>query len=200
MLSWKVTNSYSLCTVFLSSARKKYHSKLRSNKNKKGKCKKHMLKIFTHSSVQFSSVTQSCPTLCDPMNCSTSGLPVHHQLPVFTQTHVHSVGDAIQPSHSFEITPYVSQDKICIVVTFSSCWNVSTDIHSLEWSVRFCFCIGNKMLIHHSLILRVNVFAIGELPSTCQLSRNRIISIVYEELGNRYMKKRLIFIKFLFQL
>ena len=48
---------------------------------------------------QFSSVAQSCPTLCDPMNPSTPGLPVHHQLPEFTQTHVHRVGDAIQPSH-----------------------------------------------------------------------------------------------------
>jgi len=51
------------------------------------------------SSVQFKSVTQSCPTLCDPMNCSTPGLPVHPQLPEFTQTHVHRVSDAIQPSH-----------------------------------------------------------------------------------------------------
>ena len=49
--------------------------------------------------VQFSSVTQSCPTLCDPMNHSTPGLPVHHQLLEFTQTHVHRVCDAIQPSH-----------------------------------------------------------------------------------------------------
>ena len=49
--------------------------------------------------IQFSSVAQSCPTLCDPTNCSTPGLPVHHQLPEFTQTHVHRVGDAIQPSH-----------------------------------------------------------------------------------------------------
>ena len=48
---------------------------------------------------QFSSVAQSCPTLCDPMNCSTPGLPVHHQLLEFTQTHAHRVGDAIQPSH-----------------------------------------------------------------------------------------------------
>ena len=48
---------------------------------------------------QFSPVTQSCPTLCDPMDCSTSGFPVHHQLPEFTQTPVHRVGDAIQPSH-----------------------------------------------------------------------------------------------------
>ena len=49
--------------------------------------------------VQFSSVTQSCPTLCNPMNRSTPGLPVHHQLPSSTQTHVHRVSDAIQPSH-----------------------------------------------------------------------------------------------------
>ena len=50
-------------------------------------------------SVQFSSIVQSCPTLCDPMNHSTPGPPVHHQLPESTQTHVHRVGDAIQPSH-----------------------------------------------------------------------------------------------------
>ena len=54
---------------------------------------------------QFSSVTQSCPTLCDPMNCRTPGIPVHHQLPEFTQTHVHRVGDAISSS----------------VIPFSSC-------------------------------------------------------------------------------
>ena len=46
-----------------------------------------------------SSVTQSCPTLCNPMNRSTPGLPIHHQLPEFTQTHIHRVSDAIQPSH-----------------------------------------------------------------------------------------------------
>ena len=50
-------------------------------------------------SVQFSSVTQSCPTLCDPMNHSTPGLPVHHQLLGFTQNHIHRVSDAIQPYH-----------------------------------------------------------------------------------------------------
>ena len=53
----------------------------------------------TLSSVQFSSVAQSCPTLCDPTNRSTPSFPVHHQLPEFTQTHVYQVGDAIQPSH-----------------------------------------------------------------------------------------------------
>ena len=53
----------------------------------------------TMPSVQFSSVAQSCPTLCDPMKGSTPGLPVHHQLPKSTQTHAHRVSDAIQPSH-----------------------------------------------------------------------------------------------------
>ena len=57
--------------------------------------------------LQFSSVAQSCPTLCNPMNCSMPGLPVHHQLLEFTQTHVHQVSDAIQPFHP--------------VVPFSSC-------------------------------------------------------------------------------
>ena len=49
--------------------------------------------------LQFSSVAQSCPTLCDPMDCSTLGFPVHRQLPELAQTHVHRVSDAIQPSH-----------------------------------------------------------------------------------------------------
>ena len=52
------------------------------------------------SSVQFSSIAQSYPTLCDPMNHSMPGLPAHHQLPEFTQTHIHRVSDAIQPSHA----------------------------------------------------------------------------------------------------
>ena len=55
--------------------------------------------LLEKPSVQFTSVTQSCPTLWDPMNRSTPGLPVHHQLPEFTQTHIHRDGDAIQPSH-----------------------------------------------------------------------------------------------------
>ena len=58
-----------------------------------------MMVTVSLSSVQFISVAQSCPTLCNAMNCSTPGLPVHHQLPEFTQTHVCRVSDAIQPSH-----------------------------------------------------------------------------------------------------
>ena len=57
------------------------------------------------SSVQFTSVIQSCPTLCNPMNCSTPGGPVHHQLLEFTQTHVHRVSDAIQPSRPLSSPP-----------------------------------------------------------------------------------------------
>ena len=72
--------------------------------------------IRIHSySVQFSSVTESCLTLCNLMNCSTPGLPVHHQLPEFTQTHIHRVGDAIQPSHPLKspspASPNPSQHK-----------------------------------------------------------------------------------------
>ena len=54
----------------------------------------------------FSSVTQSCPTFCDPLDCSMPGLPVHHQLPEFTQTHVYQVSDAIQPSHPLSEKPF----------------------------------------------------------------------------------------------
>ena len=56
-------------------------------------------KVLLLRPLQFSSVTQWCPTLCDPMNCSRLGLPVHHQFPEFTQSHIHRVGDAIQLSH-----------------------------------------------------------------------------------------------------
>ena len=57
------------------------------------------MNIYSHMLDQIRSVAQSCLTLCDPMNHSTPGLPVHHQLLEFTQTHVHQVSDAIQPSH-----------------------------------------------------------------------------------------------------
>ena len=67
-----------------------------------------LLEWSSHSlayEIQFSSVAQSCPTLCDPMDCSTTGLPVHHQLLEPIQTHVHWVGDAIQPSHPLSSSP-----------------------------------------------------------------------------------------------
>ncbi|KAB0345000.1 hypothetical protein FD754_021926, partial [Muntiacus muntjak] len=69
---------------------------------------------FLPRSQSVSSVTQSCPTLCDPMNRSTPGLPVHHQLLEFTQTHAHRVGDAIQPSHPLS-SPSPDPNLICCV-------------------------------------------------------------------------------------
>ena len=87
--------------------------------------------------VQSSSITQSCPTFCDPMDCSTPGLPVHHQLPEFTQTHVHWVGDAIQPSHPLwslllppsifpSIRVFSNESVLCI--RWSKYWSFSFSI------------------------------------------------------------------------
>ena len=90
-----------------------------------------------NGSVQFSSVTQSCPTLCDPMNCSTPGLPVHHQLQESTQTHVHWVSDAIQPSHPLSapsppalIFPSirVSSSESALCIRWPKYWSFSFNI------------------------------------------------------------------------
>ena len=81
----------------------KFQNKSKSKKNflhyMPGTYSSYNLKFIPLGSVQFSSVAQSCLTLCDPINLSTPGLPVHHQLPELTQTHVNRVGDAIQPPH-----------------------------------------------------------------------------------------------------
>ena len=90
---------------------------------------------FFYISVQFSSVAQSYPTLCDPMNCSTPGLPVHHQLPEFTQTHVHWVGDAIQSSHPlsspFPPAPNPSQHQSLFQWVNSAWGSQSTGVSAL---------------------------------------------------------------------
>ena len=84
--------------------------------------------------IQFGSVTQSCPTLCDPMNLSTPSLPVHQQLPESTQTHGHCVRDAIQPSHPLS-SPI--QDAVIIVpappTLFSHHGEVIRDYRGLAW-------------------------------------------------------------------
>ena len=92
----------------------------------------HISTLDTHTyfrrwQVQFSSVAQSCPTLCDPMNRSTPGLPVHHQLLESTQTHVHRVGDAIQPSH-----PLSSPSPPALWYPYTR-WTV-TKSHRVEWA------------------------------------------------------------------
>ena len=71
----------------------------KSNGKKNSNVIEHLKTKYNKWLAQFSSVAQSCPTLCDPMDCSMPGLPVHCQLPELAQTHVHQVGDAIQPSH-----------------------------------------------------------------------------------------------------
>ena len=98
------------------------------------------LQISIQCPVQFSSVTQSYPTLCDFMNYSTPGLPVHHQLPEFTQTHVHWVGDAIQPSHplsfpsppalnhSHESFPRVFSNESALCIRWPKYWSFSFNI------------------------------------------------------------------------
>ena len=100
-------------------------------------------------SVQFSSVTQSCPTLCDPMNRSTPGLPVHHQLLEFTQTHSHRVGDAIQPSLlcrpllllQKNISPHLMQYAKLISCIIGLCFPGGTVVNNLPANV------GDKGLI-----------------------------------------------------
>ena len=91
---------------------------------------------FYMLSFQFSSVIQSCLTLCNPMNCSTPGLPVHHQLPECTQTYVHWVGDAIQPSHPHpllllptifpSIRVFSNESVLCI--SWTKYWSFSLSI------------------------------------------------------------------------
>ena len=105
------------------------------------------------SSGQFSAVTQSCPTLCDPMDCSTPGFPVHHQFPEFTQINVHWVSDAMQPSHplsspsppAFNLSQHQglfqrvgSSHQVAKVLEFqfqhpSFQWTPRTDILWMDW-------------------------------------------------------------------
>ena len=97
--------------------------------------------ILQFSSVQFSRSV--CPTVCDPMNRSTPGLPVHHQLPEFTQTHVHRIGDAIQPSHPlsspFPPAPNPSQHQSLFQ------WvNSSSNFHLVERSPEPAIAQGTK--------------------------------------------------------
>ena len=94
------------------------------------------------SSVQLSSVTQSCPTLCDPMDCSTPGLAVHHQLPEFTQTHVHWVSDAIKLSHPL-LSPSPPTSIFPSIRVFSS-ESVLCIRWPKYWRIRFSISPSNE--------------------------------------------------------
>ena len=127
--------------------------------------------MFCLYSVQFSSVAQSCLTICDPMDCSMPGFPVHHQLSELAQTHVHQAGDAIQPSHPllFPFPPAFNLSNIRIFPTESvlpirwpKYWSFSFNISpSNEYSWLISFRIGwfvllavqetlKSLLQHHS--------------------------------------------------
>ena len=101
--------------------------------------------IVRCSSVQFSSATQSCLTLCNPMNLSTACLPVHHQLPESTQTHVYWVSDAIQPSHSLSSPspPAFSFSQHQRLFKWVNSWHEMAKVlefqlqhQSLQWTLR----------------------------------------------------------------
>ena len=104
--------------------------------------------LFPHHSVQFSSVAQSCLTLCDPMNHNTTGLPVHHKLLESIQTHVHWVGDAIQPFHPLSfpspLALNLSQEQGIFKWVSSShqvakYWSVQLQHQSFQWIFRTDF-------------------------------------------------------------
>ena len=125
---------------------------------------------------QFSSVTQSCPTLCDPMDHSMPGLPVHHQLPEFTQTHVHWVGDAIQPSH-----PLSSPSPSTINRSqHQGLFNWVSSSHQVAKVLEF-------QLQHHSskaLILQCSVFFIVQLSHPYMTTGETIALTRWTFVGN----------------
>ena len=116
-------------------------------------------------SVQFSPVTQSCPTLCDPMDCSTPGFPVLYHLPEFAQIDVHSVGDAIQPSHP-------------PIIPFSSCLQslpasgsfptslfftyICMDVYT-QWGVCYSALKRKEMLTHTTTWLNLEEIMLSEI-------------------------------------
>ena len=109
---------------------------------------------------QFSSVAQSCPTLCDPMNRSTPGLPVHHQLPEFTQTHVHRVCDAIQPFH-----PLLSSSPLLLLPPIPPSISLFQRVNSLHEVAK----VLEFQLQHHSFqrTPRADLLQNGLVGSPC---------------------------------
>ena len=118
--------------------------------------------------VQFSSVTQSCPTVCDPMDCSTPGFPVHHQLPELVQTHVHWVGDAIQSSYplsspsppAFNLSQQSGSFKIIqFFVSGGKRIGVSASASVLPMNIQYWFPLGWTGLISMQSMRLSRVFS-----------------------------------------
>ena len=124
---------------------------------------------------KFSSVAQLCLTLCDSMNCSTSGLPVHHQLPEFTQTHVHWVSDAIQPSHAPLLLPSIFPS--IRVISNGSALNIRWPKY---WSFSFNISPSNE---HPGLIsFRTDwLDLLADLLHICLTCRRRLLESLGEQ-------------------
>ena len=136
----------------------------------------YMLCQFSYNmyqSVQFSSVAQSCSTLCDPMNCSMPHLPVHHHHPEFSQTHVHRVGDALQPSHPLSSpsppAPNPSQHQSLFQYVLVQCSEVLPDLSFLK--------------LHKCPVLGCAVILVWE-PSPGMTTNYRIGRWIQENKGN----------------
>ena len=123
---------------------------------------------------KFSSVTQSCPTLCDPMNCGMPGLPVHHQLLEFTQTLVHRVGDAVQPSHplSSPSPPTLNPSTIRVFSSESTL--------RMRWPKYWCFsfCISPSNELGLIFVYFISHSHLFQQQNSC-LSFTSCISMVY---------------------
>ena len=100
--------------------------------------------LFIHSLIQFSSVTQSCPTLCDPMDCSMPGFPVHHQLPELAQTHVHQV--VIPSNHLILCCPLLLLPSIFSSIRVFSNESVLHIRWTKYWSFSFSISLSNEYL------------------------------------------------------
>ena len=127
------------------------------------------LKTLMINAIQFSSVAQSCPTLCDPMNCSTLGLPVYHHLPEFTQTHVHQVGDAI--SHLILCRPLLLLSPIPPSIRVFS--NESTlrmrwpKYQEVKWGAQRCDIFESLLFVRCVLGLYFEFFICFEVKLRC---------------------------------
>ena len=161
---------------------------------------------WLNSRVQFTSVAQSCLTLCDPIDCSTPGLPVHHQLLELAQTHVHWVGDAIQPSHplssssppAFSLSQHrVFSNESVLHIRWPQYWSFSFSIsppNEYSWLISFRIDWFDLLAVQGTLksllqhrsskvsILRHSAFFIVQLsyPTTCLIPVARNTSYVHK--------------------
>ena len=174
-------------------------------------CHRHLFRCsFSVRCHQFSSVAQSCQTLCDPMNLSTPGLPVHHQLPVSTQTHVHRVSDGIQPSHplsspslpAFNLSRFTGFSNESILhIGWPKYWSFSFSLSpSNEYSGLISFRIDwfgplavqgtlKSLLQHHSSkasILRSSAFFIAQ-PSHPYMTTGKTIALTIQTFVGKVM-------------